>query len=547
MKKIRNSIRAKTALLTVTALIIAVAIATMLGVTAIRSIGSSSADRTLLLLCETGEQNLDAMFRSVEQSVEMVATLIEEDLNSLTPKRLSAHMKRVQPIVERMANVTNGVLTYYYRIDPEASTEIPGFWYTNLDGEGFVPHEVTDITAFDTSDTSALVWFTVPKNTGSSVWLPPYITDGLDTRVISYNHPIYYRGEQFVGVIGMEIDYELIASQVEYIQLEDTGYAFIIDAAGRLVYHPRIDAISLGDDYEPVVPEGLLDDEPYVTYTYKGVEMRAVWRSLSNGMRMVVTVPTSEISASWRHVVREVLLASLLLIVLVILVVFRFTGNITKPLRELTEAARQVNEGNYDFALKATGSDEVAILTDSFNQLVQHLKIYISDLNSLAYADALTHVRNKGAYDIYVRKLQDRLRDPDEETAFAVGIFDCDDLKGINDRFGHEKGDVYLKNASHLICHIFLHSPVFRTGGDEFSVILQYEDLERLDELIRSFDAESAHINAQAKERWEEVHVSAGFAVYDPGHDDSVQDVARRADKLMYGNKRKRKALAKRL
>ena len=44
-----------------------------------------------------------------------------------------------------------------------------------------------------------------------------------------------------------------------------------------------------------------------------------------------------------------------------------------------------------------------------------------------------------------------------------------------------------------------------------------------------------------AANRWEQVHVAMGIAVYDPQQDNSVIDTVRRADKEMYANKRKHK------
>ena len=73
---------------------------------------------------------------------------------------------------------------------------------------------MTDITKYDTEDTTKLVWFTVPKATGKPVWLPPYITENLDAKVISYNTPVYLKG-RFIGVIGIELDYSFMAEMVE--------------------------------------------------------------------------------------------------------------------------------------------------------------------------------------------------------------------------------------------------------------------------------------------------------------------------------------------
>jgi diguanylate cyclase (GGDEF)-like protein len=154
--------------------------------------------------------------------------------------------------------------------------------------------------------------------------------------------------------------------------------------------------------------------------------------------------------------------------------------------------------------------------------------------------DALTSVRNKGAFSNYIQELQDRI-DRGEQFEFAIGVFDCDDLKSVNDGFGHDKGDIYLKTASRLICNVFQHSPVFRIGGDEFAVILMDEDFKNGESLVRKFLADKDEICKSTSNSWEQVHIAFGIAIYDPQVDRSVNDTARRADKIMYDNKRSHK------
>ena len=536
-----HSIRIKIILLTVCAIVASITAATLLSVAAVRQIGNSDANQILSLLCETGQKNLDSYFQSVEQSVEMVSSFVQSDIGGLEPDELQRHIDRVRAIFEKTAYKTHGVLTYYYRIDPAVSEAVQGFWYDNLDGETFREREVTDITRYDTGDTSKLVWFTVPKATGKPVWLPPYITDNLNMRVISYNVPIYRDG-QFVGVVGIEIDYSTMAQQVNHIRLYENGYAFINDAQGNLVYHPHIDVMESNDENRPEVPEGLLSDSARVRYTFEGVEKLAVCLPLSNGMRLNVTVPASEINATWQHLIYRIFTVSVVLLATFVLLTMRLTDHITRPLRDLTEAAGQVNAGNYDIELNYAGTDEIGVLTSAFRRLIRHLKAHIGDLNDRAYADALTSVRNKGAFDIYVRELEQTLFHSPESPRFAVGVFDCDNLKTINDRYGHDKGDIYLKTASALICRVFQHSPVFRIGGDEFAVILQRDDYRNRNALIRLFDERNAELRASAGVPWEQTRISMGIAEFNPNTDSSVNDVTRRADKRMYENKRNRKA-----
>ncbi len=174
---------------------------------------------------------------------------------------------------------------------------------------------------------------------------------------------------------------------------------------------------------------------------------------------------------------------------------------------------------------------------------VQEEEHMVKDLNRKVFVDPLTSVRNKGAFYEYIESLQEEV-DKGELKDFAIGVFDCDDLKQINDQNGHDKGDVYLKTASQLICRIFAHSPVFRIGGDEFAAVLQKDDFENREELARTFDQAQKEVSASAGSKWEEVQVTLGIAEYDPKVDHTVTDTLRRADKVMYENKRIRKKLA---
>ncbi len=534
-----HSLRTRITLLTVCVIAFAVTVVSLLSVLFIRNSERRESEQLLLLLCETGERNLNYYFDSVQKSVEKVAAFAGEDLEGLEEEQLERHIRNVDSYFEVMANRTNGVLTYYYRIDPEVSQTVKGFWYTDLTGEGFTPHEVTDISLYDTRDTSSLVWFTVPKHTGKPIWLPPYVTDNLDVRVISYNVPILWRG-RFVGVVGIEIDYSTMAKQVESIRLYNNGYAFLSDGEGNLLYHPRIDVTQLTPETTPQLPQGVLSSSTFLRYRFEGVEKEAAWLLLSNGMRLNVTVPVSETEGNWQKLITEILIVSALVLLTMSVFTLCYTEHITKPLENLTRAAEQVDGGNYDVVLEYEGDDEIGKLTGSFRQLVDHVKQHITDLNQRVYVDALTAVRNKGAFAAASEELQAQL-DRGETPAFAVGMFDCDGLKTVNDRYGHDKGDLYLKTACRLICRVFQHSPVFRIGGDEFAVILRNEDLQDREALARRFLEASAEISARAETSWEQVHVAMGIAVFDPQSDRYVTDTVRRADKIMYADKRERK------
>ena len=513
---------------------------TLLSVIFIRRTAIQKADQLLLMLCENGQYSLNYYFDSVQSSVNNITAFVEDDLKGLEDDQLEAHMENVREYFDFIISQTDGVLTYYYRIDPSVSTKVKGFWYTNLDGNGFSEHEVTDITLYDVNDTSKLVWFTVPKFEGKSIWLPPYVTDNLDVKVISYDAPIYYNG-QFIGVVGIEIDYSSMAKEVDSIKFYDNGYAFLSDTDGTLFYHPYIDVANLPSDAERQMPYSNKAKETSAQYVYNGVLKEAVWLPLSNGMYLNITVPVDETEGEWRGLIVNILICAVIALIVSGVFLVTVLGFITKPIDQLTEAAEQVDKGNFDVNLPYDKDDEIGRLTKSFRKLSGNMKAHINALNEQVFIDSLTHVRNKGAFLIAIEELQEQINNKSIDPNFALGAFDCDGLKRINDEYGHDKGDIYLKKVCRTISDVFKRSPVYRVGGDEFVLILKDEDFHNFKFLLERFEIVVDEINASAEAPWEQVWVSKGFAFFDPSEDNLVQKIMQRADRLMYEDKRARK------
>ena len=158
-----------------------------------------------------------------------------------------------------------------------------------------------------------------------------------------------------------------------------------------------------------------------------------------------------------------------------------------------------------------------------------------SYVNSLAKArieanvDALTGVKNRHAYLMAEERLNSQLVE-DPEKQFAVTILDVNDLKKVNDNDGHKAGDQYLRDACRIVCKVFEHSPVFRVGGDEFAVISQGQDYDRIDELMQEMKLRNEEAIRDGG-----IVIACGMAKREG--ETSVAPVFERADQQMYENK----------
>ena len=159
-------------------------------------------------------------------------------------------------------------------------------------------------------------------------------------------------------------------------------------------------------------------------------------------------------------------------------------------------------------------------------------------MSVLAHHDALTGIRNKLAYDQEVRYLDDELQKG--ETSFGIAIVDLNDLKYINDTYGHDCGDISIRTVCNAICVVFKHSPVFRIGGDEFAVILRNHDYQKVEELVAEFRQMMKKLgedDGSQRAPWEKVSAAIGYALYDANKDKTADSVFRRADRDMYRQK----------
>ncbi|MCR5847457.1 MAG: diguanylate cyclase [Lachnospiraceae bacterium] len=157
----------------------------------------------------------------------------------------------------------------------------------------------------------------------------------------------------------------------------------------------------------------------------------------------------------------------------------------------------------------------------------------LTNEREMARRDDLTGIKNKNAYREFEESMQKKIDSKTEITPFSLLVCDINNLKQINDKFGHKAGDEYIKASSKMICEVYTHSPVFRIGGDEFVVVLSGDDYFNREKLLKKIRAKVIKNLKQP----ETPVVATGLADFDSRNDKSVSNVFVRADAKMYENK----------
>lgn len=231
--------------------------------------------------------------------------------------------------------------------------------------------------------------------------------------------------------------------------------------------------------------------------------------------------------------------------------------NVVKPIQLLEKGVRGMAEKSHgqrnpdmvrlDLPEIRTGN-EVESLAKASKNMVDEMREYVKDLlkkekelaklSTMVNRDPLTRVGNRNAYESYAEALQLKMSEGPQE--YAILVMNTNGLKKINDKYGHEKGDLYLLKACRIICETFRHTPVFRLGGDEFAAVMSGEDYRNRAELVKQ--ARKELLLAETEETatpWERVNAAVGIADYDRKNDKTVKAVMERAKELMVEDKKR--------
>jgi diguanylate cyclase (GGDEF)-like protein len=159
------------------------------------------------------------------------------------------------------------------------------------------------------------------------------------------------------------------------------------------------------------------------------------------------------------------------------------------------------------------------------------------ELRQLALTDDLTCLYNRRGFfaaATHQMKLARRNRQ-----ALLLFFCDVDNLKKVNDSFGHREGDLCLVRAADALEETFRSSDVLaRLSGDEFAVLALEVSAQTQEVILRRLERNLRKSNTKANESRYELSLSVGVARYDPKRPVALGELMAQADKAMYEKKR---------
>jgi two-component system, cell cycle response regulator len=199
-----------------------------------------------------------------------------------------------------------------------------------------------------------------------------------------------------------------------------------------------------------------------------------------------------------------------------------------------------ISDFSYDKALAAGASDFIK-KPFSLNELIariKHVRMQ-EEMRSLLLRDELTGLYNRRGFFTLVEYLLKMAKRQDRGMFMLYA--DLDNLKQINDAYGHQEGDLALIETANLLAKNYRESDIIaRIGGDEFVVISAGTPGDCVDTILRRLQQALEAYNAKKNRRPYALSISAGIAFYDPENPCSIDELLAQGDRSMYGHKKQK-------
>ncbi len=359
--------------------------------------------------------------------------------------------------------------------------------FSSIGGQLSMPKN--DATDFDPR---ARPWYVAAQHSDRDVWSDIYINYWDKDLVATRARRVLSKNGQFEGVVATDVSLKALNDFVRGLHVSRHGEAFIMESNGDLI------ASSNGEDVysEQQGKVGRLRAENSrslmirnaystlqkhlaevenmggadTTFTFAGADGELTYAAYSwvrDGAGLswvtVVAVPRSDFLDTLDQNARWTVVIAVLAVAIALALGLSIVQWVVRDVRRLSRAAARIGKGQMNVALKIERRDEIGQLAQNFMEMQSELSTdkltgVTSRAAVLRYLDAAVHKRGRRAAELFDK--------------FTVMFIDLNRFKAINDKLGHEYGDLTLIEVGQRLRAITRDDDVVaRFGGDEFVLV----------------------------------------------------------------------------
>lgn len=402
-----------------------------------------------------------------------------------------------------------------------------------------------------------------------------------------------------IGALAVSIDVNEFSYEIKNMKLDGDSYPWITDESGTIAVHPienypyyvsMLDFESLGyEGFEEIATRILAGEEGFASYNDHniGENKLVTFTEIPNtpGWSLNITTLEDDIYGDANGMLLETAIIVFIFIFISLIFMYRFIIKLMKPIKDLTEVVQESMKRGFKAISVDSGTEEINGLVQAFNNMTEEIHGYTNDLenlanerteelgtvndqlnqqneqlatavqnlNVLAGMDNLTGLKNRMALFSRLEYMKKSIQS-NNLSKFSLLFMDLDNFKYFNDSFGHDVGDMILKDIGKLLKDLLRSGDfIARYGGDEFVVLLENTEglvteqvSRKIIQVIEDYNGEI--LRRMQKEKGQpllqldkQLGLSIGMVDVNGQSKIDIDELIKQADALMYRNKERRK------
>ena len=423
-------------------------------------------------------------------------------------------------------------------------------------------------------------WYQLAEQAHQPIFSPVYKHFIMNDLALSASYPIYNGMGELMGVMGTHILLSEMNQKLKDVVHDKNAIAYIIEKnSGDLVANTeeepdfmvdqvgtidRIDSMQIQNEIIRAALENYHANEEgdFLEDTKTGKWYIKISELKKNGLNwlIIMAMPEDHYIVELKQSIIFSVFLSVLTIIIAIVIWTKKIDQYLRPIYELISITEQYGLGDFSQRANISKRDEVGKLGSAFNKMAEELEVLINHLENKvvertqelerrntelakakeqmelsAQTDFLTGLYNR---KFIIQQIETEIEHfGTKYDGFAIIMMDLDYFKKINDEYGHDCGDLVLKDTAMIMRQaIRKQDCVSRWGGEEFLVFLPKTTLAQaveIAEMLRTGVEEHAFV---CKKTPLKATMTLGVAMYKDGL--SLDEVIKNADIAVYRGKK---------